>query len=206
VHSPRSTHSLSLATGLLVLALRPGGTVWSRLRSVVIAGVTIGLLASFVQHSEVMRLRLEETAAEGRMAGREELFPASWRMFVEKPFGGWGPITNQYEVLPRAPHQLPKPPSTRADAHNLFLDLLTATGLVGGVPFFLGLALCVRAAWRARLGEYGILPLALMAVFLTANMSLNQVTYKPFWVVLAFALASERCLASARRDAQPAGT
>jgi O-antigen ligase len=162
------------------------------------AGITIGLLAAVVENSAVMRLRLE-SAEQGEMAGREELFPASWHMFLEKPLGGWGPINNQYEVLPRAPDHMPAGGGPRADAHNLFLDLLTATGLLGAVPFVIALALCVRAAWRARGGEYGVLPLALVGLFLTANLSLNQLTYKPFWVVLAFALASERCLTKTRR-------
>jgi hypothetical protein len=52
--------------------------------------------------------------------------------------------------------------------------------------------LCVRGAWRARDGPYGILPLAIMAVFLVANLSLNQVVHKPLWMFMAFAIAAER--------------
>ncbi len=193
----------ALAAGLSTWTLLPG-RLWSRVRGALMAGIAIGLLATYVEHSPLMKSRLENSAEQGAMAGREELFPASWSMFVEKPWGGWGPINNQYEVLTRAPDHMPGPPYTRADAHNLFLDLLASTGLVGAGPYLMALALCLRGAWRARAGEYRIVPLALMAVFLTGNLSLNQLTYKPFWLMLAFALACERRLASARRgDGSP---
>jgi O-antigen ligase len=76
------------------------------------------------------------------------------------------------------------------DAHNLLLELLTALGLAGAVPFLIGLGMAVVAAWRGRTSPYGIVPLALIAVFLVANISTNLVAYKPFWWVLALALAS----------------
>ena len=53
-----------------------------------------------------------------------------------------------------------------------------------------GLLACVVAAWRGRAGPYGIAPFALLALFLAANVSTNLVAYKPFWWVLALALAS----------------
>jgi hypothetical protein len=57
------------------------------------------------------------------------------------------------------------------------------------------MCLCVRAGWRARDGEFDVLPLAIMGVFVMANISLNQVAHKPFWFLMAVALAAERRLA-----------
>src|SRR5437762_14231500 len=76
------------------------------------------------------------------------------------------------------------------DAHNLLLELFPALALAGAVPFLLGLEISVVAAWRGRTSPYGIVPLALIALFLVANVSTNLVAYKPFWWVLALALAS----------------
>jgi hypothetical protein len=59
------------------------------------------------------------------------------------------------------------------------------------VPFLLGLGLCVRAAWKARRATPGALPLALLAVLLMGNMSGNRIAFTPFWLVLAYALASQ---------------
>jgi len=107
-------------------------------------------------------------------------------MALEKPLAGWGPINNQYEVAARTTDMARE----HRDAHNLLLELLTALGLVGAVPFLIGLGICVVAAWRGRTSPYGIVPLALIALFLVANISTNLVAYKPFWWVLALAFAS----------------
>lgn len=188
----------ALVVGLFAFAFRRARTPLDRLRSTLIVVVSMLVLAYVVMNSYVMRKRIERTAEQGTsaMAGREQLFPAFWRMFLEKPVGGWGPVNNQREVVKRATELILRPEQGSKDPHNLFLELLTATGLLGTVPFLVALALCVRAAWRARRGDYGILPLALMGLFLMANMSLNQLAHKPFWLFLAFVLASERRLAA----------
>jgi O-antigen ligase len=184
---------LALVAGLVSFAFTRARNPLERLRSTLIVVVSMLALGYFVANSYVMRKRIERTATEGgAMAGRELLFPALWGMFHEKPFTGWGPVNNQYEVVKRATELIKRPEQMTKDAHNLYLELLTSTGLLGAIPFFLAMMLCVRAAWRARDGHYGILPLAVMCVFLVANISLNQVVHKPFWMFMAFALAAER--------------
>jgi O-antigen ligase len=121
------------------------------------------------------------------LAGREQLWPSLVDMFLEKPLLGWGPVNNQYEVAARTTDMARE----HRDAHNLLLELFTAMGVVGAAPFLIGMAICVIAAWRGRTSPYGIVPLALMALFLVANISTNLLAYKPFWWVLALALASE---------------
>jgi O-antigen ligase len=184
---------LALVTGLFTLAFSRAKNPLERLRSTLIVVVSLMALGYFVANSYVMRKRIERTATEGgAMAGRELLFPALWQMFHEKPLTGWGPINNQYEVINRAPDLIKRPEQMTKDAHNLYLEVLTSTGLLGAVPFFLAMLLCVRGAWRARGGPFGIMPLSVMAVFLVANISLNQVVHKPFWMFMALALAAER--------------
>src|SRR5260370_34787644 len=81
--------------------------------------------------------------------------------------------------------------------HNLLPELRTAEGLAGAAPFLIGLGPCVVAAWRGRTSPYGIAPFALVALFLVANISTNLLAYKPFWWVLAVALASGQLAAGA---------
>ena len=186
---------LALVAGLVSFAFSRAKNPIDRLRSTLIVFVSMLALGYFVANSYVMRKRIERTAEEGgAMAGRELLFPNLWAMFLEKPITGWGPINNQYEVVKRASELIKRPEQMTKDAHNLYLELLTSTGLAGAVPFSLAMLLCVRAAWRARAGPYGILPLAVMSVFIMANISLNQVVHKPFWMFMAFTLAAERQL------------
>jgi O-antigen ligase len=150
------------------------------------AAIAVTILGVGAMQTEVMRGRVQVTTTEGSLAGREKLFPALWSMFLEKPLVGWGPQRNQYELATRAPFN----EREYRDSHNLFLELLTATGVVGAVPFLVALGLCTHAAWRGRRGTHGILPFALVALFLIANLSIDMLATKPFWVALALAWAS----------------
>lgn len=118
-------------------------------------------------------------------------------MFREKPLLGWGPITNKYELGLRL-HEIKHP---RRDAHNMVLEVLTAAGVLGAVPFLFGVGLSTLAAWRARRGPHGMLPAALVAVVLVANMSGNHIAGKVFWLVFAYAVAAATY--SAERGRQP---
>ncbi len=178
---------VALAVALLAFVFSYTPTLKSRFKHVLGVVLAVGALVAGVMQTEVMRNRFEATVAEGTMAGREKMFPALWDMFLEKPLAGWGPTNNEYELAKRAPFM----DRTSRSAHNLFLELLTATGLVGALPFLVALGLCLRAAWRGRRGPYGILPVALLALFVIAGMSLDLLAHKPLWFVLAFALASE---------------
>jgi O-antigen ligase len=175
----------SLLAGMLVFALA-ADSLRLRLRNGAIAVVAISLLTFATLRLPVMKNRLEDSMRTGNMAGREQLYPALWAMFLERPVQGWGPVTNTYELAQRIgererPHRA---------AHNIVLELLTATGLVGTVPFLVGAWLCVRGAWQARRGEHGVLPLAIFASLLIANMSGDWIASKLVWLVLAYALAS----------------
>ena len=181
-----SRGGLAALLGGLLMVLLWGRGLRARARNFFIGIVAVGLLAAAVASSEVMRNRLLQTVETGNMAGRERIFPALRQMIEERPLLGWGPINNKYELGRR----LLEPVRIRRDAHNIVLEVLTATGAVGGIPFLVGLLLVVRSAWRARRGEEGIVPLALLSTVLLANMSGNWIASKLLWLAMAYALAA----------------
>jgi len=188
---------LALGGGLVALIFTAGGNLKVRLRNGLVTLLALGLVTYSAFTATVMKNRLEATAETGTMAGREQLYPSLVDMALEKPLAGWGPINNQYEVASRTTDMAKE----HRDAHNLLLELFTSLGLVGAVPFLIGLGICVAGAWRGRTSPYGIVPLALIALFLVANISTNLVAYKPFWWVLALAFASGQLVA--REGATP---
>jgi O-antigen ligase len=107
-------------------------------------------------------------------------------MIKEKPLMGWGVYNFSYELEQRA--QLYG--YERIDAHNLILYILTATGVLGAIPYFIGIGLCVRSAWKARDGAHGIVPFAMVIALLVSDMSVSGINWKHHWYVLAYALAS----------------
>jgi O-antigen ligase len=189
----------SLLGGVLVFALAADSTRL-RLRNGAIAALAISVLAFGALRLPVMKNRLVDSALTGNMAGREQLYPALWTMFLERPVLGWGPVTNTYELAQRIgererPHRA---------AHNIVLELLTATGLVGTLPFLVGAWLCLRGAWQARKGQHGVMPLALFTALLIANMSGDWIASKLVWLVLAYAFASGEWHASVNHRTAPA--
>ena len=177
---------LALGGGLVALVFTAGGNLKVRLRNGFVTALVLGIVTYSAFTATVMKNRLEATAETGTLAGREQLWPSLVEMALEKPWMGWGPVNNQYEVAARTTDMAKE----HRDAHNLWLELMTAEGLAGTAPFMVGLGLCVLAAWRGRTSPYGIVPFALIALFLVANISTNLAAYKPFWWVLAVALAS----------------
>jgi O-antigen ligase len=190
---------VALAAGLWTFTAT-GQTVGARVRNAVATMLALALFVGLAFQSPLMRQRLEK-AEIGNLAGREEIFPAAWEMFRERPLLGWGPIRNKYELATRLRSA---PEDGTRDAHNLVLELLTATGLLGAVLFLMGLGLGVVAAWRARHGSQGILPLAMMASVLASNMSGTYLVYMPYWLALAYALASASLVTVPRRPDRPA--
>jgi O-antigen ligase len=176
---------VALTGGLLAFLLR-AGPVWVRLRNALIALLAIGFLVWNSYHTEAARTRWERTLTEGSLAQREQIYPRAWEMVLERPLIGWGPVNHTYELGARV--------GTKSrDTHNLFLWVLTECGLVGAIPFCVGLFLCLRAGWRARGGAQGILPFALVLTVLLINMSGTWHNRKLHWLILAYALAGGSC-------------
>lgn len=183
---------LALGAGLVAFLFARGG-FWIRSRNVLLVllavGTALGLMLRFGSGVQ----RFETALATGKMDKRELIYPTAWELFQERALAGWGPIENRYEIGARLPSvHLTKSDSRAIDTHNLLLETLTATGLLGTIPFVLGLLLCFFAAWKARDGPWGILPLSLLLVILTSNMGVNYIAAKADWLVFGFVLAAGR--------------
>src|SRR5262249_46072188 len=63
-------------------------------------------------------------------------------------------------------------------------------GLVGSIPFFLGVLVCFRSAWRARKTSQGILPLAMLISVLVMNISGTLIAERTLWFTFAYIAAS----------------
>jgi O-antigen ligase len=174
---------LSLAVGLLVYMFRPG-SLGTKMRSILVVAAALAAVLYTSYNSSTTRDRWDMTLGSGSLAERENIYPYAWQMFLERPIMGWGTIQNLTELGDRV-HD-----NEKQDTHNLFLWVLTETGLLGGIPFCLGLLICVRAAWEARGGPQGILPLTLMAALLMMNLSNTWLLRKLNWLILAYAIAS----------------
>lgn len=176
---------VALAGGLLALIVT-GEQYGRRLRNLLVFAATAILLYFAVYTTFISRTRLEQAVLQKRGAGREVIYPAALRMFAERPILGWGPEVNRQQLGFRVPMMQVR----SLDAHSLYLHIVTESGIVGALVFLAGLLLVLRSAYRARRTAHGLLPVVLLAAVLTMNITSNWFLRKPFWLVMAYAVAS----------------
>jgi O-antigen ligase len=106
-------------------------------------------------------------------------------MILERPIFGWHPGEFVYEISVRLGAV-----GENMDPHNLFVSMLGEVGVVGTIPFLAGLWLCFQAAWIARRGDLGLIPLAILLATLAVNMGVPALLWKPFWLAMGLTLAT----------------
>jgi len=173
---------IAIIVAFMAFPLKRTKRLISKFGLVLTGALAVSFLVWTSYRSESVRERWESTFATGETAGRDAIFSEAWGMFLERPLFGWGPITHLRELGSRLGLR-------ERDPHNLYLWVLTETGMLGAIPFFVGLWLCLMASWKARNGPQGVLPLALLLCLLINNMKGTLIDSKLFWIVLAYALA-----------------
>jgi O-antigen ligase len=195
---------LAFGLGFTAFAVR-GGSLSTKIKSILVVLVVLAGLVAAIMQSPAMVSRFKRSMDENNMSGREDIFPTAWSMFKERPLAGWGPVDNMYELgrrihyvkdLNRYKHSLSQ--RGAQDTHNMYLEILTSIGLIGAIPLFTSLILCIVAGWQARRGIQGSLPLAMVLMVLLINASGNWVASKLDFLLLAYALAGANQLVSVR--------
>jgi len=157
--------------------------------------IVFGVLITYsVATTDTMRARFEHTLETGHTAGRTEIMLGAVNMFLEKPVLGWGPEEHNFELGRRTG-------AVRRDTHNVYLWVLVETGSVGGIAFIAAMYLCAAAAWRARYGPHGAIPLALIILFAVAGLSGTNHNRKLFWIAMALGSAASVSMRARRYDA-----
>jgi O-antigen ligase len=143
----------------------------------------MGCLLFYIINWESALTRWEATIYDQNTAGRDIIMVETVKLIQERPIIGYGPVTAEYAL--GASLGLPF-----RGTHNLWLNVLLQDGVIGAIPYVIGVLLCLGSAWRSRRGEAGVLPLSLIAVVMVANLSVVWDNQKVHWLVLALALAS----------------
>jgi O-antigen ligase len=160
----------------------------------------IGLLALAIMRSPEVSTRFEASFSSGDMTGREVLFPLAVKMFDERPWLGWGLGNNEYELASRLLQPDYRLVFASRDMHNVALQILTSSGVIGFFMFAAGFSYVALEAWRARTGPEGILPFALLISTVVISMSLGWIASKMAWMLLAYPLVAGEAIRSRKRS------
>lgn len=159
------------------------------------AGVGLGIVAA-ANPGAIARM----TDVGGGTSGRSDLWTVAWKIFTDHPWIGIG-LENFPTIEPR--YTLRSGPLTRVDlvaeiphlVHNVYLQLLTETGIVGFSIFLVVILGSLRASWlAARLFDAGghvaygdLARAALMATIamLAAQFFISDGDDWRLWILLA---------------------
>lgn len=184
--------------------------------------VAVGLLLLTALALVVVGGRLKNL---GQDAGRTDLWRVAWRVTEDNPVIGAG--LNQFRA--EAKRHVREPGALSSvelvvdqpqTPHNLYLQMLAETGVVGLFLLLLALATCAHAAWRAAVrfdsvadSEAATLSRVVLvgiAAMLAASLFISTGPEKRLWVVLALgpamlvaATATPRSIPGRRAPARP---
>ena len=111
------------------------GTALKALIIVMLAILAVGVLATFVPGVEATLQRFVELSEDETGNGRSELYDCAWSMFYSNPlFGsGWGSYS-KYVATTSLGAMYNNLGFTSMSTHNVYLQLLAETGIVGLAP------------------------------------------------------------------------
>jgi O-antigen ligase len=141
------------ASGLLLLVLlalpRRYRPLFLAAATVVAAAIVVTQWANIVEFKRDRNLSARETATSAQL--RPILAATAWEMFCDRPLlgCGLGHYTDQHvNYLANRDVDLPLEQGRPYAQHNIWLSLLTETGLVGAGLFLLLTIAWLRSAWR----------------------------------------------------------
>ncbi len=194
--------ALALVFGLLVAVI-----VNVRLRRVpvllVLVPVVLGAVLHVMLNTEIMQRRIQATFYEHDFGSRDTLAEAGLVLFREHPFIGTGP--GYVEVLGRLTGH------HKIGAHNTYLQMVLSFGVLGTLPFLVGLGLTLYSSWRVRGSPWGGVWFTILAMTAAFGMTGHLGYNKHFWIILALGgnvgamVLAESVKSGARGLANPGG-
>ena len=175
---------LAVLGGLLILLFTKKYNI-SRPKMIKYGLIVLVFYMSLSYFDPFMSERWEETIKEGRMSGREDIFPASIEMIKRKPTLGYGPAEHLYVLGPMTGKEM-------RDPHSSFIWTMHEVGLVGGLPYLIGFLLCGWIAFKKNRKVGDNLPLALWMIVFIASNDVTLLYSKTAWLVLAIATSRIR--------------
>jgi len=201
------SQSRAALIALLIVALAIGALRGLRLRGLALAVCGVIVLGPLVLPAS-LQTRVEAlytavsanagTPQDTSLRGRKSENLAALRMWADHPLVGVGPDNFEihYEQYSEAIGTDPRP--EQRGAHNLYLESLAETGVLGATAFAGVLWLALAGAWRARrqlrggdrLLAEGIL--VALCAFLICAVTLNSAYARYQWIFIGLGLAAGR--------------
>jgi tetratricopeptide (TPR) repeat protein len=161
-----------------------------------IFGAAAGIFLAIIPKTAVYE-KMVDNFSQGTVYGRVMVWETAWKGFLERPLLGWGP-ENFYLVFAR--HYNPCLGSSECGgaiwydrAHNIVMDVLVETGLIGMAGYVLIFAAALFVLWKAYFAAKLEFPAAgiftaLLAAYFVQNLTVFDMpaSYLMFFLCLGF--------------------
>lgn len=173
-----------LTTGLSVvlMLIMNKTTPFKRILQVGLLIIAASYLMEKLVESELIYKRMTQFIEEGNTAGRGEIWEDVWEISLQRPLIGFGTTGFENEMI--------KYYGARKSAHNLFLEVLVTTGLIGFGVFMYFLYFHFKNSIQ-NLRQGGVLKMILLVFYLTTVVKAGgAMNNKLMWLLLAVVLSA----------------
>ncbi len=181
-----------ISVGVIAFIIVVGGIFWTNRNS------------DFVQKREVLQRLASISINESKTQARGYIWPMALTGFKERPILGWGQENFNYIFNANYNPAMWSQEQWFDRAHNVYLDWLTASGIVGLLAYLALYVLALVAIWKSGLSikEKSVLT-GLVAAYAVHNVFVfdNLASYALFFAVLGFASSFYK-----HKDIQSLGT
>jgi O-antigen ligase/tetratricopeptide (TPR) repeat protein len=167
-----------IAAGAIVIVILAGFIFW------------LNRDAAFVQNSEVLRRLASISIQETTTQARSYIWPMALKGWQERPVLGWGQENFNYIFNANYNPKMWAHEQWFDRAHNVYLDWLTAGGVVGILAYLALYVFCLRSIWKSDLTIRNksvltglVVGYAIHNVFVFDNLA----SYVMFFATLGFA-------------------
>ena len=111
---------------------------------------------------------------------RVEIAKESVYLLLENPIFGVGPVEYASALGSRLG-------TASKSSHNTYLRVLLETGIIGFIPFILGIGMTLKMAYANRTNRFGIIMLVFLVTLLVSFLFLEWTHRKITWIILGLA-------------------
>lgn len=167
-----------------ILAFLTGGfllktkNVWTKILALGIGTIIFIVVWRFLMQSEILSSRLLQSAQEGNLSGREIIWQRLLPLIKSHPFFGVGKTGYHYFTLTTF--------GVITSPHNVIIEILCLTGIVGLAPYLLFLYRIFKRSYRIYKTEDLLLPLLSLFCILGMLFTGQILDVKIGWVIFAY--------------------
>jgi len=172
---------LCFITGVFLLKTKKK---WIKGIAILVAIIMGVLIWRFLMQYDTLILRLIQSYEEGDLSGRDAIYQGVITVILKNPI--WGIGETGYTVI-----------FGEMSPHNVFLEILAYTGIIGLLLYLVFLYQVFKAAFITKRIQANILPILLLIPVLGFLLSAQILTQKLGWIIYAYIIA---CLLDTKKN------